>query len=93
LLGVAFEFQEHDAVAELGVAGDDESSNDDGEAVEPEGGSNVDAEWELGYELDVTAAATEVGGYAAQGDAGGLLMDFDLDLDGVARMEAALGFG
>src|SRR5208337_1074093 len=75
------------------MAGDDESLDDDGTVVEPEGGSNAGAEWELHEHLDVTAATTEVGGYEAQWDVATFLVDFDLDLDGTARMEAAIGCG
>ena len=41
---LTFEFDEHDAVAELGMAGDDDCLDDDGAAVEPEGGSKADAD-------------------------------------------------
>ena len=44
LFSLTFEFHEHDAVAELGMAGDDESSDVNGVAVEPEGASNADAD-------------------------------------------------
>jgi hypothetical protein len=44
LFCLTFEFDEHDAVAELGMAGDDDCLDDDGAGVEPEGGSNADAD-------------------------------------------------
>jgi hypothetical protein len=44
LFSLTFELHEHDAVAELGMAGDDESSDDDGAAVEPEGNPKADAD-------------------------------------------------
>jgi hypothetical protein len=93
LFSLTFEFHEHDAVAEFGMAGDDESSEDDGVAVEPEGGLNADADWELRAQMNVTTAATEVGGYEAHGDVAAFSLDFDLDLDGVARMKATIFFG
>jgi hypothetical protein len=75
------------------MAGDDESSEDGGVAVEPEGGLNADADWELRAQMNVTTAATEVGGFKAQGDVAAFSLDFDLDLDGVATMEATIGCG
>ena len=44
LFSLTFEFHEHDAVAELGMAGDDESSDDHGVAVEPEDGLKANAD-------------------------------------------------
>jgi len=93
LFPLTFEFHEHDAVAELRMAGDDDSSDDNGAGIEPEGGLNADCEWELHLHLDVAAAATEIGGYEAHGDVAAILAEFDLDLDGIARMAAAIGFG
>ena len=89
----AFEFHEHDAVAELGMVSDDASSDDDGVAVEPEDGLNENADWEGCWHLDVAAAATDVGGLESQGVGAALLVEFDLDLEGVARTEAAIAFG
>jgi hypothetical protein len=91
LFCLAFEFHEHDAVAELGMAGNDDSPDDDGAGVEPESGLNAGCEWELYEHLDVATAATEVGGYQPQGDVAAFLTEFDLDLDGVARIAAAVG--
>jgi hypothetical protein len=41
--GVGFEIEEHDSVAELGVAGDDASANNDGMTVKPESRLDSDA--------------------------------------------------
>src|ERR1035437_6753954 len=75
------------------MAGDDESPDDDGVAVEPEGGLKADADRERNHQLDIATAETEVGGFEAHGDVAAFLADFDLDLRGVARMLAAIGFG
>ena len=93
MFSLTFEFHEHNAVTELGMAGDDDSADDDGAAVEPESGPHVDAECELDHHLDVAAATTEVGGYEANGDIAAFLVDFDLDLDRIARMPAPVGHG
>ena len=93
MFSLTFKFHEHDAVAELGMAGDDDTLNDDGAGVEPERGLNPGCEWELHERLDVAAAATEVGGYEAHGDVDAFLAEFDLDLECVARMAAVIGFG
>ena len=90
---LTFEFHEHDAVAELGMAGDDASADDDGAAVEPKRDANAGADRKRHEQLDVAAAATEVGGFESQGEVGAFLADFGLDLDGVAIMEAAIMFG
>jgi hypothetical protein len=58
LLCLTFEFFEHDAVAELGMAGGDAAMDDNREIVEPEGGSNVSAYGEGHHQLDVAAGAT-----------------------------------
>ena len=89
---MTFEFHEHDAVAELGMAGDDDSTDDDRAVVDPEGSPNAYTEWELDQHFDVAAAATEVGGHETQGNVAAFLVDFDLDLYRVARMQAAIGF-
>jgi hypothetical protein len=44
-------------------------------------------------QLDVAAAKTEVGGLEAHRGIAACLADFDDDLNGVASMEAAIGFG
>jgi len=93
LFSLTFEFHKHDAIAELGMAGDDESSDDNGVAVEPDGGMKADADGERNQQLDVTAAAADVGGFEAHRDVAAFLVDFDLDLKGVARVKAAVMFG
>jgi hypothetical protein len=50
------------------------------------------AEWQGHDQLDVATAATEVNGFETHGNVAAFLVDFDLDLDGVARMEAAIAF-
>jgi hypothetical protein len=75
------------------MAGDDPSLDNDRVAVEPEGGLNLGSDGERHHQLDVTTGATEVGGGQAHGDVIAFLAEFDLDLDGVARMEAAIAFG
>ena len=93
MFSLTFEFGEHDAVAELGMAGDDASADNDGAAVEPERDANAGSERKRHEQLDVAAAATEVGGFESQREVGAFLAEFGLDLDGVAIMEAAIGFG
>jgi len=91
LFVVALEFEEHDAVAELGVAGDDASADVGWVAIEPESAIDVGADGHRDRQLDVAAAATEVGGFGAQRNVVALLAKLDLDLGGVARVMAALG--
>jgi hypothetical protein len=93
LFCLTFEFLEHHAVAILGMTGYDPSLYDDGVGVEPEGGLDADADREGHYHLDVAAAATEIGGGEADGDVTAFRAKFDLDLDGVAAMKAAITFG
>ncbi len=93
LFSVPFEIHEHDAVAELGVIGDDESADDDRAVVEPEFGVKACADGKRSHYLDVAAAAAEVGGLEAHRHIAAVLVDFDLDLSGAARMAAAIGFG
>lgn len=90
---LTFEFLEHHAVTKLGMTGYDACLYDDGVAVEPECGLNVSADREGHYQLDVAAGATEVGGGEADGDVAAFLAEFDLDLDGVAGMKAAIPLG
>jgi len=56
---LAFIIHEHDAVAELGMAGHYASEDNDGLAIEPEFGLNAATDWERHHQLDVTAAAAE----------------------------------
>ena len=51
-----FKIHKHDAVAEFGMAGDDETLDDDGIAVEPEGGMKADTDWEWLGQPDIAAA-------------------------------------
>jgi hypothetical protein len=44
LFGAGFEIEEHDSVAELGMAGDDASANDDWVTGEPESRLNSDTD-------------------------------------------------
>ncbi len=85
---LTLKIDKYDAVAEIGMAGNDESMDDDGVAVEPESDLNPGAARHWHDELDVAASATEVGGFEAHGDVAAFPADFDLDLDGVARMVA-----
>jgi len=93
LFCLTFKFLEHHAVAILGMTGYDKSLYDDGVVVEPECGLNVSTDREGHYQLDVAAAATEVGGGEANGDVAAFRSEFDLDLDRVAPMKAAITFG
>jgi hypothetical protein len=93
LFCLIFEFLEHHAVAILGMTGCDASLYDNGAPVEPECGLNMSADGEGHHQLDVAAAAAEVGGGKAQGDIAAFLAEFNLDLDGVAAMKAAIAFG
>jgi hypothetical protein len=90
LISIAFEIEEHDAVAELGVASDYASADDDGAIVEPESGMNTGGEWESHHQLNVAAAPTEVGGLEVHGDVVAFEVDFDLHIYGVARKVAAI---
>jgi len=90
---LTFEFLEHHAVAILCMTGYNKALYDDGVVFEPECGLNVSADRERHYQLDVAAAATEVGGCKADGDVVAFLAEFDLDLDGVAAMKTAITLG
>ena len=93
LFRLTFKFLEHHAVAILGMTGYDKALYDDGVVVEPECGLNGSADRERHYQLDVAAAATEVGGGEANGDVAAVRSEFDLDLDRVAAMKAAITLG
>jgi len=93
LVGLTFKIHKHDAIAELGMAGDDESANDGGIAVEPEGEANANADGERDEELNVAASAAEVGSFEAHGNVAVFLTDLDLDLGVVTGELAAIGFG
>jgi hypothetical protein len=93
LFSLTFEIHEHDAIAELGMASDDASLDDDVGAAEPKGDLHACAESEGHDQLDVAAAKTEVGGFEAHGGVAAGLADFDWDLNVVASMEAGIGFG
>ena len=92
LFSLTVEFLEHHAVAILGMTGYDACLYDDGVALEPECGLNVSADGERHHQLDVAAGAAEVGSGEARGDVIAFLAEFDLDLDGIARMQAAITF-
>jgi hypothetical protein len=68
-------------------------SYDDRVPVEPERGLKVSADGEGHHQLDVAAGATEVGGGEAHGDVVAFQAEFNLDLDGVTGMKAAIAFG
>jgi hypothetical protein len=53
----------------------------------------VSADGEGHHQLDVAAGATEVGGGEAHGDVVAFQAEFNLDLDGVTGMKAAIAFG
>jgi len=93
LFVIGFEFEEHDAVAELGVASDDASADVDGAIVEPESDVDVGADGHGHHQLNVAAAAAEVGGLHAKRDVAAIFAEFDLDLGGIALVMAALGMG
>jgi len=92
LFPFTFKFQEHDAVAELRMAGDHASVDHKGVTVEPKRDPNAGADRERHEQLDVATAATEVCGFQAHRNVGAFLAEFDLDLEGVTRMEAAIVF-
>jgi len=91
LFAFAFEFEEHNAIAELGVTGDDASANADRGLVEPKGRLDVGAEDQGHHQLEVTAAATQIGGLEAEGNVAAFLAKFDRNLHGVAPVNAAIG--
>jgi len=93
LLVVALEFEEHDAVAELRVAGDDASADVESTIVEPESDIDVGSDGHGHHQLDVATAAAKVGGLHAEGSVAAILAEFDLDLGGIARVLAAVGMG
>jgi hypothetical protein len=93
LVCFTFKINKHDAVSELGMAGDYEAVNDGGIAIEPEREANTRADSEWDEQLDVTTSATEVGGFEARGDVAVFLMDLDLDLSAATGILAAIRNG
>jgi len=93
LFCLTFKFLEHHAVAILCMTGYNASLYDDGMIVEPECGLNMSADGEGHHQLDVAATPTEVGGGEADRDVAAFLVEFDLDLHGVAAMKAAIALG
>lgn len=91
LFSVAFEIEEHDAIAELGVAGDDASANMEGAIVEPESGLDVGAQDQRFDQMHIAAASTEIGSFQAQGSGRVFLAKVDRDLHGGTRMQPAIG--
>lgn len=91
LFAILFELQEHDAVAELGVAGNHAPAKIDGRIVEPEAAMSIGAGRQGLRELDVAATAAEIGGFGAEGEVGSVAVQFDGDLHGIARGGTALG--
>ena len=91
LFAFGLEFEEHNAVAELRVTGHDASANADRGLVEPKSSLDVGAEDEGHHQLDVTAAATQIGGLEAEGNVAAFLAKFDGNLHGVAPVNAAIG--
>jgi len=74
------------------MEGDDASEDDYGLAIKPEFDSKTGGDGEGHHRLDVTAAAAEVGGFKAEGDVAAFLMEFGLDVNGLARIAAAIAF-
>jgi hypothetical protein len=93
VLAVAYKLHKHDAVAELGVAGGDLAADDDRRVVEPESSLNMGADGESHHGLDVAPSATEVGSFETHGDVTAFGVDFDLNMEVVARVEPAIVFG
>lgn len=85
-----FKIHEHDAIAELWMARDYASAHDQHGISQPKSGLHAKADWQGREHLNVAAAATEVGGFEAGGDKTAFWMDFDLHLDGVTRILAAI---
>src|SRR5271157_4838222 len=90
LLTLAFEFQEHNAVAEFGMSGDHASTDDDGLAVEPEFSLHTAADAEWHHQLDVTAAPAEVSGFDTHRNVVAFLANLDLHLNRAARIPATI---
>ena len=90
---MTLEFHEHDAVSELKMTGDNSALDCNRRFVEPESDMKGSADGKGHHQLDVTTSATEIGGSESHGDIVTFLVKFDLDLDGVTRMTAAIGRG
>ena len=84
-----FKLYEHDAVAELRMAGDDASADEDGDVIQPERGVQAETDGKRHHQLDVATAAAEVGGFEAHGSVGVFGVKFDLDMDAVTGRVAA----
>ena len=93
LLAVAFDFQEHDPVAELRMAGDDATADDDDLFAERKLDPDALTDGELIVEQDAAAVQAQVAG--VRGNFGKRVegLELDRDLDGEALMEPALGLG
>lgn len=88
---IAFEFKERDAIAELGVAGDDPPFHAHGAFVKPERRGHASTDWKSRHQFDVTAAPAEVGSFHADGNVFANLTKLDLNLNGMARIAPAVG--
>ena len=91
LFPIVSKVEEHDAVAELGVASDDASPDADRATVEPEGGMDIGGQGKSRHEGHVAAASTEIGGFEAQGKGAAFEAKINLHLHAIARMHAAVG--
>ncbi|MGD0506161.1 MAG: hypothetical protein ABSA27_00070 [Terriglobales bacterium] len=89
---MVFEFKELDAVAELRVACDDASPHAHGAIAEPERGDDTGADREWQHQFDVAATPAEVGGVHTDRNIAAILTKLDLNLNGVARIPAAVGW-
>lgn len=73
------------------MAGYYQASGQDGTIIEPQGGVKADAYWKGRQAFHVAASSAQVGGLHAEGDVGAVLEDFDWNVDGGARVAAAIG--
>jgi hypothetical protein len=89
---MVFEFKELDAIAELGVACDDASPHAHGAIAEPESGGDIGADGKWQHQFDVASAPAEVGCVQTDGNVAAILTNFDLNLNGVARIATAVGW-
>jgi len=90
---VVVEFQEHDAVAELGMAGDDATADECGLVGYRQLDAHPQAHRKLIRQHHAAAVEAQVGGCGGDGCGFVLGLDPDGNLDGVALVEPALGRG
>jgi len=88
---IFLKIQEHDAVAEVRVAGDDASGDRDLGIGQRQSDANAEPDGELIGNHDAAAGEAEIAGFQGQGDRCAVRLQADGKLYGVAWVRAAVG--